>query len=36
MQLKQATQLDDHDVLIDAYMATHSDAEPDWLAAIAR
>ena len=36
MQLKQATQFDDHDVLIDAYMATHSDAEPDWLAAIAR
>lgn len=36
MQLKQATQFDDYNALIDAYMAAHSDAEPAWLAAIAR
>lgn len=36
MQLKQATQFDDYNALIDAYMAAHSDAEPAWLATIAR
>ncbi|MGN0186429.1 MAG: O-methyltransferase [Paludibacteraceae bacterium] len=36
MQLKQATHFDDYDALIDAYMAEHSDAEPAWLAAVAR
>jgi caffeoyl-CoA O-methyltransferase len=36
MQLKQATQFDDYNALIDDYMARHSDAEPDFLAAVNR
>lgn len=36
MQLKQATKFDDYNALIDDYMARHSDAEPDFLAAVAR
>ena len=36
MQLKQATQFDDYNALIDDYMAHHSDAEPDFLAAVNR
>ncbi len=36
MQLKQATQFDDYNALIDDYMARHSDAEPEFLAAVNR
>lgn len=36
MQLKQATKFDDYDALIDEYMVQHSDAEPDFLAAVNR
>jgi caffeoyl-CoA O-methyltransferase len=36
MQLKQATQFDDYNALIDDYMARHSDSEPDFLAAVNR
>ncbi len=36
MQLKQATQFDDYNTLIDNYMASHSDVEPDFLAALDR
>lgn len=36
MQLKQATKFDDYNALIDDYMARYSDAEPDFLAAVAR
>lgn len=36
MQLKQAAKFDDYNALIDDYMARHSDAEPDSLAAVGR
>lgn len=36
MDLKQATKLPDNNQLIDAYMASHSDAEPDYLVALNR
>lgn len=36
MQLKQATKFDDYNALLDDYMVHHSDAEPDFLAAVAR